>query len=121
VAQAAGEQLLGQDRSHPGPGDSSSVITTTTSSSSTHTRSASHSQGSSDRVDVETADGRWGIPPFFVVRGPQGAAAPQSSGGPRFNFQAPTTCRNAFRLLRAMQVRGVCVCVEISCVCVWGG
>jgi midasin (ATPase involved in ribosome maturation) len=38
------------------------------------------------------------------VRGPQGATG-QSADGARFNFQAPTTCRNAFRLLRAMQVR----------------
>jgi hypothetical protein len=64
-------------------------------------------------VDVTTDDGRWGIPPFFVARGPaaepaadQPAAAgsSNSSSGPRFNWQAPTTCRNAFRLLRAMQV-----------------
>jgi midasin len=63
-------------------------------------------------VDVTTDDGRWGIPPFFVARGPaddESAAAgssssSSSSSGPRFNWQAPTTCRNAFRLLRAMQV-----------------
>jgi midasin len=61
-------------------------------------------------VDVTTDDGRWGIPPFFVARGPadESAAAAGSSSssgsGPRFNWQAPTTCRNAFRLLRAMQV-----------------
>jgi midasin len=59
-------------------------------------------------VDVTTDDGRWGIPPFFVARGPAddpaAAAGGSSSSGPRFNWQAPTTCRNAFRLLRAMQV-----------------
>jgi hypothetical protein len=61
------------------------------------------------------------------VHGPQGVAAPSAAGGPRFNFQAPTTCRNAFRLLRAMQVSDMgvmwlwCVCVCV-CVCVfWGG
>lgn len=89
VAQAAGEQIVTATASTV---STVSTVSTTTSSSSM-----------SDRVDVETSDGRWGIPPFFVVRGAQGGGA-QSSGGPRFNFQAPTTCRNAFRLLRAMQV-----------------
>lgn len=64
-------------------------------------------------VDVLTDDGRWGIPPFFVARGPAevttaaasaGAGSSVGSSGPKFNWQAPTTCRNAFRLLRAMQV-----------------
>lgn len=91
VAQAAGEAIL--------------------SSSSTEGSDSIQEAGAclnspTDRVDVETPDGRWGIPPFFVARGPQGCAGrPGGSGGPRFNFQAPTTCRNAFRLLRAMQVR----------------
>jgi midasin len=85
VAQAAGERIL-----------------TVTSSSGGIT--AEQGVAGTDSVDVETSDGRWGIPPFFVVRGPQGATG-QSADGARFNFQAPTTCRNAFRLLRAMQVR----------------
>jgi midasin len=73
-------------------------------------------------VDVTTDDGRWGIPPFFVARGPTdnpaAAGSSNSSSGPRFNWQAPTTCRNAFRLLRAMQVgmtKGVCSLCSESC------
>lgn len=92
VMQAAGEQIV-------------------TSSSSSSGQGAAAAAGV-DRVDVETSDGRWGIPPFFVVRGPQGGSSSSSrtaqsaaAAGPRFNFGAPTTCRNAFRLLRAMQVR----------------
>jgi midasin len=59
-------------------------------------------------ADIQTDSGqRWGIPPFFIER----AAAPdmpwtaqQGGAGSAFNWAAPTTCRNAFRLLRAMQV-----------------
>jgi midasin len=90
VAEAAGELLLGPD--------------------SSSTNSSSSSSSLAARADVTTDDGRWGIPPFFVARGPHAAAAAAAAAaavgaGPRFNFQAPTTCRNAFRLLRAMQVR----------------
>ena len=46
------------------------------------------------------AGARWGIPPFFVARGPHGAGA-----GAAFNFGAPTTARNALRVLRALQLR----------------
>ena len=47
------------------------------------------------------AGARWGIPPFFVERGPhqgphQGAA---------FEFTAPTTSKNALRVLRALQLK----------------
>lgn len=49
--------------------------------------------------EAATPDGQWGIPPFFVARGPNMYAA-----GPAFEFKAPTTARNAFRLLRALQV-----------------
>jgi hypothetical protein len=91
VAQAAGEAILSSS---------------STEGSDSIQEAGSCSISPTDRVDVETPDGRWGIPPFFVARGPQGCAGgPGGSGGPRFNFQAPTTCRNAFRLLRAMQVR----------------
>ncbi len=48
------------------------------------------------------AAGEWGIPPFFVVRGPH--ATPPSSGL-RFDFTAPTVARNALRTLRALQLR----------------
>lgn len=45
--------------------------------------------------------GRWGIAPFFVEQRP----CPDGSvPGARFNFQAPTTGRNALRVLRALQV-----------------
>ena len=46
--------------------------------------------------------GEWGIPPFFVVRGPH--ATPPSSGL-QFDFTAPTVARNALRTLRALQLR----------------
>jgi midasin len=58
-------------------------------------------------VDVITEDGRWGIPPFFVVRAASSTSSSNSSNsstGSKFNWGAPTTCRNAYRLLRAMQV-----------------
>lgn len=42
--------------------------------------------------------GRWGIAPFYVEQRPQASAAA------RFNFRAPTTGRNALRVLRALQV-----------------
>ena len=44
------------------------------------------------------APGRWGIAPFYVEQRPQASAAA------RFNFRAPTTGRNALRVLRALQV-----------------
>ncbi len=46
------------------------------------------------------APGRWGIAPFYVEQRPQANAA-----GARFNFRAPTTGRNALRVLRALQVQ----------------
>jgi midasin (ATPase involved in ribosome maturation) len=41
----------------------------------------------------------WGIPPFFVERGPH------RSDADSFTFKAPTTARNALRVLRALQLR----------------
>jgi midasin len=54
--------------------------------------------------DEEAAPaGWWGISPFFVKEGDGPTAG---SGGPRFELRAaPTAARNAFRLLRAMQLR----------------
>lgn len=46
------------------------------------------------------AGARWGIPPFFVARGPHGRGS-----GAAFDFGAPTTARNALRVLRALQLR----------------
>ena len=46
------------------------------------------------------AGAQWGIPPFFVARGPHGGG-----GGAAFDFGAPTTARNALRVLRALQLR----------------
>ena len=43
----------------------------------------------------------WGIPPFFVERGPHGGA----NEGAAFDFRAPTTARNALRVLRALQLK----------------
>ncbi|GIL72551.1 hypothetical protein Vretifemale_2897, partial [Volvox reticuliferus] len=48
-------------------------------------------------------DGQWGIPPFFVPLARLDKAAGDGAGG--FALRAPTTARNAFRLLRAMQLR----------------
>jgi len=45
----------------------------------------------------------WGIPPFFVERGPH-SSAPQN-GAAAFDFRAPTTARNALRVLRALQLK----------------
>ena len=46
----------------------------------------------------------WGIPPFFVQQG--GYQATQQ--GAAFEFRAPTTSKNALRVLRALQLkRGV--------------
>lgn len=47
-----------------------------------------------------TPEGRWGIPPFFIDAGPAAAASTSS-----FDLTAPTTARNAMRVLRAMQLR----------------
>ena len=61
-------------------------------------------QNMSVRADPELspAAATWGIPPFFVERGP---LPPHAAAGNAFNFQAPTTSRNAMRVLRALQVR----------------
>ena len=49
---------------------------------------------------VVEMDGQWGLSPFFLPK-----VADSSLGGAPFNFDAPTTAKNAFRLLRAMQLR----------------
>ena len=60
--------------------------------------------------DGEELEGRWGIAPFFVQQqqllalGDAGAAA-AAAAATRFNFAAPTTSRNALRVLRALQLR----------------
>ncbi len=46
-------------------------------------------------------DGLWGIPPFFVERGPQ----PTPPNAAPFDFRAPTTASNALRVLRALQLK----------------
>ena len=46
-------------------------------------------------------DHTFGIPPFFVARGPQ----QDVQHGAPFEFGAPTTSRNALRVLRALQLR----------------
>lgn len=65
-------------------------------------RGSSVQEGSGMEVDEEeggaVAPGRWGIAPFYVEQRPQASAAA------RFNFRAPTTGRNALRVLRALQV-----------------
>ncbi|EFJ44763.1 hypothetical protein VOLCADRAFT_121252, partial [Volvox carteri f. nagariensis] len=63
---------------------------------------AAESMAAKGLVPASPPDGQWGIPPFFV----QLAACnrePPAVGG--FALRAPTTARNAFRLLRAMQLR----------------
>lgn len=53
------------------------------------------------QIDEKAPAGYWGIAPFFVARGPSAPSHPASSA---FSFQAPTTARNAMRVLRALQV-----------------
>ena len=48
-----------------------------------------------------TAEGLWGIPPFFVERGPH----PTPPNAAPFDFRAPTTASNALRVLRALQLK----------------
>lgn len=50
----------------------------------------------------EGSPARWGIPPFYVEQQRREGAA---AGGARFDFGAPTTGRNALRVLRALQLR----------------
>ena len=49
----------------------------------------------------DAPEGMWGIPPFFVQRGPHQA----TQQGAAFEFRAPTTSRNALRVLRALQLK----------------
>ena len=44
--------------------------------------------------------GKWGIAPFFAERGSNSSA----TGSAPFDFGAPTTARNAMRVLRALQL-----------------
>ena len=46
-------------------------------------------------------DHTFGIPPFFIARGPH----QDVQHGAPFEFGAPTTSRNALRVLRALQLR----------------
>ena len=48
----------------------------------------------------DSDSGSWGIAPFYVKR--RGASP---AAGARFDFGAPTTGRNALRVLRALQLR----------------
>lgn len=43
--------------------------------------------------------GSWGIAPFFIKRGSE-----ERGRGAPFDFGAPTTARNAMRVLRALQL-----------------
>ncbi len=45
--------------------------------------------------------GKWGIAPFFAERSSNSTSA---TGGAPFDFGAPTTARNAMRVLRALQL-----------------
>jgi hypothetical protein len=58
--------------------------------------------GAATAADAQASPGRWGIAPFYVDQRQQAGAAPPA--GAAFNFQAPTTSRNALRVLRALQV-----------------
>jgi len=49
----------------------------------------------------EAPEGMWGIPPFFIERGPHQVA----HQGATFEFGAPTTSKNALRVLRALQLK----------------
>lgn len=47
--------------------------------------------------------GYWGLEPFYIPRGPA-ATSGRTVGGPAFDLRAPTTGRNAMRVLRALQL-----------------
>lgn len=86
-----------------------------------------HAEAAAGRITLPPADelaaatpaGAWGIPPFFAARaGPSNAggdaagasadangSATTGSVGAAFEVSAPTTARNAFRVLRALQVK----------------
>jgi midasin len=49
---------------------------------------------------ISEAGNKWGLAPFFLDR----ISEPSTQGAP-FDFNAPTTAKNAFRVLRAMQLR----------------
>jgi midasin len=70
-------------------------------------------------TDTQASPGRWGIAPFYVDQRQQGGAA--SSAGAAFNFQAPTTSRNALRVLRALQVSPWLSCRAAACSAGAGG
>ena len=83
---------------------------------------AADEQGADDEhADMEldgqaASSSRWGISPFFVD---QQQRAQHGPGSDRFSFQAPTTGRNALRVLRALQVRvsGAYSEPDFSCTC----
>jgi midasin len=50
--------------------------------------------------NISEAGNKWGLTPFYLDR----ISEPSTQGAP-FDFNAPTTAKNAFRVLRAMQLR----------------
>jgi hypothetical protein len=69
---------------------------------------ASRGVGACGGAGISVApDGQWGMAPFFVEVQPRcdGQAGARFDLGARFDFDAPTTARNAARVLRAMQLR----------------
>ncbi|GFR41365.1 hypothetical protein Agub_g2048, partial [Astrephomene gubernaculifera] len=64
---------------------------------------AIESMSSEGLLPAAAPEGHWGIPPFFVPLAQTANGASPGAGG--FALRAPTTARNAFRLLRAMQLR----------------
>lgn len=66
------------------------------------------------RAHPVTNHEQWGTVPFFVD---VERAGPEEERAVRFDFDAPTTRRNTFRVLRAMQVHGMAWVVTSP----WGG
>lgn len=60
-----------------------------------------HAAAAPESMQEDGGADQWGIAPFFVERR---SGAPQPAA--HFSFQAPTTSRNAMRVLRALQVGG---------------
>ena len=88
----------------------SSVATTTTGSTDVARLHAELAAGELARavpelisrglMASEPPTGRWGLPPFYIPRSMPATGV--GKGG--FELKAPTTARNAFRILRALQV-----------------
>ncbi|KAG2499138.1 hypothetical protein HYH03_002721 [Edaphochlamys debaryana] len=63
------------------------------------------SMSSAGLLPLAPPSGSWGIAPFYVELPPGAEGALPASGRGAFALASPTTARNAFRLLRALQLK----------------